>query len=106
MSAHKVVSREEWLAARKQLLARERELAEKRATYNYGPLEEDMSDMPGVSTFARDSDGALFHTYSCYARGIDIVNGAYQYLDLVPKGRDEQGFSFSMEWLRRHDEYA
>jgi predicted dithiol-disulfide oxidoreductase (DUF899 family) len=85
---------------------RPEELAEKRARYNYGPLEEDMSDMPGVSTFVRDSDGALFHAYSCYSRGIDIVNGAYQYLDLVPKGRDEQGLSFSMEWLRRHDEYA
>jgi predicted dithiol-disulfide oxidoreductase (DUF899 family) len=47
----------------------------------------------------------VFHTYSCHGRGIDVVNGAYQFLDLVPKGRDEDGFKFSMEWVRRHDQY-
>jgi predicted dithiol-disulfide oxidoreductase (DUF899 family) len=47
----------------------------------------------------------VFHTYSCHGRGIDMVNGAYQYLDLVPKGRDEEGLDFSMEWVRRHDQY-
>ena len=45
----------------------------------------------------------MFHTYSCYARGIDMVNGGYQFLDLVPKGRHEDGFEFSMEWVRRHN---
>ncbi|RKH62942.1 DUF899 domain-containing protein [Corallococcus llansteffanensis] len=82
------------------------ELAQKRATYNYGPLKHDISDMQGISTFAKDSDGTLFHAYSCYARGVDMMNAAYQYLDLVPKGRDEQGLAFPMEWLRRRDEYA
>jgi predicted dithiol-disulfide oxidoreductase (DUF899 family) len=82
------------------------DIAQKRATYNYGPLENSMTDMQGISTFFKDSDGALFHTYSCYSRGVDMMNTAYQYLDLVPKGRDEQGLSFSMEWLRRRDEYA
>jgi predicted dithiol-disulfide oxidoreductase (DUF899 family) len=52
-----------------------------------------------------DSDGAIYHTYSCYSRGLDMLNGAYHLLDLVPKGRDEAGLSYSMEWLRRHDEY-
>ena len=47
----------------------------------------------------------MFHTYSCHGRGIDRVNCAYHYLDLVPKGRDEDGFSFSMQWLRRHHQY-
>jgi predicted dithiol-disulfide oxidoreductase (DUF899 family) len=47
----------------------------------------------------------VFHTYSCYSRGIDMLNGAYHYLDLVPKGRDEDRFKLSMEWLRRHDQY-
>jgi predicted dithiol-disulfide oxidoreductase (DUF899 family) len=45
------------------------------------------------------------HTYSTYARGVDMLNGAYHYLDLVPKGRDEGGLKYGMEWLRRHDEY-
>ena len=47
----------------------------------------------------------MFHTYSCHGRGIDMVNGAYHFLDLAPKGRDEDGFKFSMEWVRRHDQY-
>jgi predicted dithiol-disulfide oxidoreductase (DUF899 family) len=47
----------------------------------------------------------VFHTYSCYSRGIDMLNGAYHYLDPVPKGRDEDRFKLSMEWLRRHDQY-
>ncbi len=63
------------------------------------------SEAPGVSVFAKGADGRIFHTYSCYARGLDTLNGAYQLLDLVPKGRDEQGLSHSMAWLRRHDKY-
>lgn len=82
------------------------ELAQKRAKYNYGPLDEDITDKQGISTFIKDSDGTLFHAYSCYARGVDPMNAAYQYLDLVPKGRDEQGLAFPMEWLRRRDEYT
>ncbi len=60
--------------------------------------------MPGISVFAKDG-GAIYHTYSTYSRGIDMVNGTYQLLDLVPKGRDEDGLDFSMEWVRRRDEY-
>ncbi|RKH43539.1 DUF899 domain-containing protein [Corallococcus sicarius] len=82
------------------------ELAQKRATYNYAPFSGDITDKQGISTFIKDSDGTLFHAYSCYARGVDPMNAAYQYLDLVPKGRDEQGLAFPMEWLRRRDEYT
>jgi predicted dithiol-disulfide oxidoreductase (DUF899 family) len=60
--------------------------------------------MPGISVFARE-DGAIYHTYSTYARGLDMLNGTYHLLDLVPKGRDEAGLRFTMEWLRRRDEY-
>jgi len=55
--------------------------------------------------FAREG-GAIYHTYSAYARGLDALNGAYQLLDLVPKGRDEEKLDFSMEWLRRRDEIS
>lgn len=48
---------------------------------------------------------ALEHTYSCYSRGLDMMNAGYHYLDLVPKGRDEEGLPYGMEWLRRRDEY-
>jgi len=49
--------------------------------------------------------GAVFHTYSCYARGIDMLNGTYHYLDLVPKGRDEEGLEGPQAWVRHHDRY-
>gem|GEM_PF-3101799 len=65
----------------------------------------DVSDEQGISVFCKNEKGEVFHTYSCHGRGIDMVNGAYQFLNLVPKGRDEDGFKFSMEWLRRHDQY-
>lgn len=72
--------------------------------YNYGNVKMRMMELPGVSVFYKDSSGAIFHTYSSYARGIDMLNNAYHYLDLTPKGRDEgDGI---MAWLRRHDEYA
>jgi predicted dithiol-disulfide oxidoreductase (DUF899 family) len=70
--------------------------------YNFGSLAPKGPDREGLSVFARD-DGQIFHTYSAYARGIDLVNTAYNFLDLVPKGRGEgdQG----QAWVRRHDEY-
>jgi predicted dithiol-disulfide oxidoreductase (DUF899 family) len=58
-----------------------------------------------VSVFFKDADGKLFHTYSAYARGIDLQNTAYNYIDLVPKGRDEDGLPGPQAWVRRHDEY-
>jgi predicted dithiol-disulfide oxidoreductase (DUF899 family) len=80
------------------------QLAAGKVDYNYG-LVEGYEELPGLSVFYKNGRGEVFHTYSCYARGIDMVNGAYQLLDLVPKGRDEDGFEFSMEWVRRHDQY-
>jgi predicted dithiol-disulfide oxidoreductase (DUF899 family) len=80
------------------------EVAAKKPLYNYG-LEAAADEKPGISVFAREGQ-RTFHTYSCYARGLDMMNTAYQYLDLVPKGRDEQGFDFPMTWLKRRDEYA
>jgi predicted dithiol-disulfide oxidoreductase (DUF899 family) len=73
--------------------------------YEMRKLTPDEDEWPGISVFFKDTKGAIFHTYSCYLRGIDMVNGAYQFLDLVPKGRDEDGLDFTMAWLRRHDEY-
>lgn len=82
------------------------EIAEDRAYYNYEDRPCDVSDEQGISIFLKNERDEVFHTYSCYGRGIDMVNGAYQFLDLVPKGRDEDDFRFSMEWLRRHDQYS
>jgi len=73
--------------------------------YNYEKRTFPSEEAPGVSVFARGGDGGVFHTYSCYARGLDMLNGAYQILDLVPKGRDEAGLPYGMAWLRHHDRY-
>jgi len=80
------------------------EEAKKKAFFNYKIQDPGSSDREGASVFYKDPKGNVFHTYSTYARGIDMVNTAYHYLDLVPKGRDEgnQGPS----WLRRRDEYG
>ncbi|HEX7533545.1 MAG TPA: DUF899 family protein, partial [Methyloceanibacter sp.] len=56
--------------------------------------------------FYKDESGAVFHTYSAYARGLDILLGAYNFLDLTPKGRDEAELPWSMAWVRHHDKYA
>jgi predicted dithiol-disulfide oxidoreductase (DUF899 family) len=85
---------------------RPEELENGEATYNYGTYEFPLPDAPGVSVFAKTPDGKVFHTYSCYARGLDTLNNAFQYLDLVPKGRNEDGLDFSLSWVRYHDEYA
>jgi predicted dithiol-disulfide oxidoreductase (DUF899 family) len=78
---------------------------QKTAVYNYEARGFGSSEAPGVSVFAKDDAGNIFHTYSCYARGLDMLNGAYHLLDLVPKGRDEAGLSHPMAWVRRHDKY-
>jgi predicted dithiol-disulfide oxidoreductase (DUF899 family) len=81
------------------------EAASGEIAYNYGRHEAHTTEMPGISVFAKDASGTVFHTYSCFGRGIDMMNGAYQYLDLVPKGRDEEGLPHTMAWVRLHDEY-
>ncbi len=63
------------------------------------------TDREGISVFYKDESGTVFHTYSCYARGIDMMNGTYHYLDLVPKGRDEEGLEGPQDWVRYHDRY-
>jgi predicted dithiol-disulfide oxidoreductase (DUF899 family) len=73
--------------------------------YNYTTTKFPVEEAPGISVFYREEQGEIFHTYSCYARGLDMLNGAYHYLDLVPKGRDEDTLSYPMAWLRRHDQY-
>ena len=73
--------------------------------YNYGSTHFGMADAPGLSVFAKDDEGGLYHTYSAYSRGLDMLNGAYHYLDIVPKGRDEDALRHPMEWVRLHDEY-
>ena len=73
--------------------------------YNFAPVEHPSDESPGISVFASDGEGGVFHTYSTYARGLDPVNSAYQLLDLVPRGRDEAELPWSMAWLRRHDAY-
>jgi predicted dithiol-disulfide oxidoreductase (DUF899 family) len=72
--------------------------------YNYAKSPAVAPDREGISVFYRDDDGKVFHTYSCYARGIDMVNGTYQFLDLVPKGRDEDPEA-TQSWVRYHDRY-
>jgi predicted dithiol-disulfide oxidoreductase (DUF899 family) len=75
------------------------------AYYNHKRRPINVSDEQGISVFGKNDTGDVFHTYSCYGPGIDTVNGAYQFLDLVPKGRDEGAFDFPMTWVRRHDQY-
>ncbi len=73
--------------------------------YNYRITKFPSTEAPGISVFYKNSDGQIFHTYSCYARGVDMLNGAYHYMDLAPQGRDEQDLPYTMAWLRRHDQY-
>lgn len=75
------------------------------AYYNFRKGEFIMDELPGLSVFYKGKTSDVFHTYSTYARGLDILVGAYNFLDLVPEGRDEDQLDFTMEWVRRHDEY-
>ena len=81
------------------------ELAKGPRYYNYAWSKSSMTELPGISVFYKDASGAIFHTYSCYARGLDMMNAAYHYLDLVPKGRDERGLPHPQAWVRLHDDY-
>lgn len=73
--------------------------------YNYGKQRFGAEEAPGLSVFYKNDADEIFHTYSAYARGLDALVGAYQFLDLVPKGRDEDGLAFTMSWVRHHDRY-
>ena len=81
---------------------------EKDATkvyYNYELAEFPSEERPGASVFYKDESGTVSHTYSTYGRGLDIFLGAYNFLDIAPKGRDEEGLAFSMAWVKHHDKY-
>jgi predicted dithiol-disulfide oxidoreductase (DUF899 family) len=80
-------------------------LAEGEVYYNYARRPFPSTEAPGLSVFARSDDGAIYHTYSCYARGLDMLIATYHLLDLCPKGRDEDGLPYTMSWVRRHDSY-
>jgi predicted dithiol-disulfide oxidoreductase (DUF899 family) len=82
------------------------DLADGSAIYNYAANKMNMPELPGISVFFKDAEGKVFHTYSCYARGLDMLNTAYHYLDLVPKGRDEAGLPDAMAWVRLRDQYG
>ena len=76
-----------------------------KAYYNYRVGGFPSAEAPGASVFYKDANGDIFHTYSVYQRGLDMLITAYHYLDLVPKGRDEDNLSYTMEWVRLHDAY-
>lgn len=76
------------------------------AYYNYAAKGFSSTEAPGASVFVKDSEGEIFHSYSVYSRGLDMFITAYHYLDIVPKGRNEDGLAYTMEWLRHHDSYG
>jgi predicted dithiol-disulfide oxidoreductase (DUF899 family) len=81
------------------------EVANGTADWNYRKQKPGSTEVVGISAFYKDPGGQIFHTYSCFQRGVDMMNGAYNYMDLAPKGRDEADLRPTMAWLRRHDEY-
>src|SRR5262249_603858 len=74
-----------------------------KVTYNFETVDYMFDELPGISVFCKDESGSVFHTYSSYARGGDLLLGAYNYLDRPPKGRNEVE---GMEWVRHHDRYG
>jgi predicted dithiol-disulfide oxidoreductase (DUF899 family) len=84
---------------------RPEDIESEKAFFNYSKGDPGGEDRESLSVFYRDDQGALFHTYSCYARGIDLINGTYNFLDLTPKGRDEDGPKGPLAWVRYHDKY-
>ena len=82
------------------------EQAEKKTYYNYGIHPFPSSEGPGISVFTKNDQDEIFHTYSSFARGLDILIGAYNLLDIVPKGRDEANLHYGMKWVRHHDKYG
>jgi predicted dithiol-disulfide oxidoreductase (DUF899 family) len=77
-----------------------------KVEYNFDLVQFPSAEAPGISVFYKDKDGNIFHTYSAYARGTETVLNTYNYLDLVPKGRDEDNLPFPMSWVRHHDRYT
>ena len=88
-----------------QVSMKKDELGKGEVYYNYGMQQFPSEERPGTSVFYRDAAGNIFHTYSSYARGLDILIGAYNWLDITPRGRDEEGLKHTMAWVRHHDKY-
>ena len=82
------------------------EMAQGKVNYNYTMQEFPSEEAPGISVFYKDAGGDVFHTYSTYGRGVEPLVATYMILDMVPKGRDEDHLSFTMEWVRHHDRYG
>lgn len=81
------------------------ELARGEVYYNFEMRPFPLSDAPGISVFCKDEAGQLFHTYSTYGRGVEVMMGSYGLIDLTPKGRDEAGLPYTTAWVRHHDRY-
>jgi predicted dithiol-disulfide oxidoreductase (DUF899 family) len=81
------------------------ERAKSNKYYNFETAEFPSEEGPGLSVFYRDGDGAIFHTFSTYGRGLEWLLGAYNYLDPAPNGRDEESLPYPMAWVRHHDRY-
>jgi predicted dithiol-disulfide oxidoreductase (DUF899 family) len=81
------------------------EVARGEIYQNHRQKKSSLSQVAGVSVFYQAPHGSIFHTYSCYERGLDMMNAGYHYLDLVPKGRDEDGLPFPQAWVRYRDSY-
>jgi predicted dithiol-disulfide oxidoreductase (DUF899 family) len=82
------------------------EVAKGEMYYNYATQKFPSDEGPGASVFYKDAGGNIFHTYSSYGRGLDTMLGAYNWLDIAPKGRDEDALPYPMAWVRHHDKYA
>jgi predicted dithiol-disulfide oxidoreductase (DUF899 family) len=81
------------------------EVAKGKVHYNYGTWPFAHEELPGISVFFTSDAGEVFHTYSTYGRGVEVMMGTYNMLDLVPRGRDEENQKYTMEWVRHHDRY-
>lgn len=81
------------------------EVAKGAVHYNYGTWRHAHEELPGVSVFYKDDAGSIFHTYSTYGRGVEVMMGTYSLLDIAPRGRDEDQLKYTMEWVRHHDRY-
>lgn len=81
------------------------ERAKGEVYYNFGMTDFEAEEAPGISLFYRNEAGGVFHTYSTFGRGVEVMMGTYNMLDLAPKGRAEEGLSYGMEWVRHHDRY-
>lgn len=84
---------------------RDEDVASNLVEYNYAQRPFPLAEAPGLSVFLREGD-ALFHTYSTYERGLDLLITTYNLLDLTPLGRQEEGLPYAMAWVRHHDKYG